>query len=170
MFFSELSLVLIVVIDAINSFLIAIQSLLIDLNSRSVRCSLLNMRSSQYMVSFVSLRAISNFDIKSFLLCANCASATLAPTEVPARNNWFIIDEGALRSCNTLAQAIILSLNASDFSLSTFEDISASITHSAQRIIIPRSGSSFGASRSSFRAADYHSAPADFNLICSADQ
>jgi hypothetical protein len=112
------------------------------------------MRSSQYMVSFVSLSAISNFDIKSFLLCANCASATLAPTEVPARNNWFIIDEEALRSCNTLAQAIILSLNASDFSLSIFEDISASITHSAQQIIIRRSRSSFG-------AADHHSAPAD---------
>ena len=46
--------------------------------------------SSQYSLSLHSLSAISNFEMKSFVPCAYCASWTFAPTEVPQRKSWFI--------------------------------------------------------------------------------
>ena len=43
----------------------------------------------QYLVSEASLRAIVYFDKKSFLDCANSASAQFAPILVPALRNCF---------------------------------------------------------------------------------
>ena len=55
----------------------------------------------QYSLSLASFKAICIFEIKSFLLCANLLSATLAPIDVELFSNYFDITNSFL-SINNL--------------------------------------------------------------------
>ena len=89
------------------------------LKSNSVSELVSKSNSSQYSLSLHSFSAISNFEIKSFVPCAYCASWTLAPIDVPLRKSWFI---KALSTplCLRLRQRKTMSLaNSLDFVLNT---------------------------------------------------
>ena len=73
----------------VKIFSISTQSANIVFISLSLRKSVALSNFSQYFVSVVSFSAMEILEIKSALLCACCASATLAPILVPERKSCF---------------------------------------------------------------------------------
>ena len=82
--------------------------------------------SSQYSLSLHSLSAISNFEIKSFVPCAYCASCTFAPTDVPERNSWLIKAASTLFCFNLRQRNTMFLANSLDLFLKTLSVIPAS--------------------------------------------
>ena len=74
---------------AVRSFTNSSQSSITDSNAFSCKYSVAYIRRNQYTVSYASFSAMFILLMKSGLLCACCASATLAPILVPLRINCF---------------------------------------------------------------------------------
>lgn len=108
-FFYQRFFSFIVLIVEISIRLIAPQSFWIGLYVCSSTYPVSNSNSSQYSVSYTSLRDISNYEIKSFVPCAYCASWIFAPIEVPLRSNWFVNTDSRC-SCLIVLQRITICL------------------------------------------------------------
>ena len=85
--------------------------------------------SSQYSLSLHSFKAISNLDIKSFVLCAYCASWTLAPMEVPHRKSCWSNTPSAPCCFSFRQRNIIFLANAFDVFLKMLSAITYSFNN-----------------------------------------
>ena len=101
---------------ATRMHIISLTSFSILSNCSSVKYSVANSNLNQYSVSFASLSAIFNLELKSALLCAFTPSATLAPMLVPLDNNCFESTYSFLFIVRCLYNFTILTANSKLFS------------------------------------------------------